>query len=104
MSFNLNSTYHKGRFRNGEWSKHLKPYSKRLGNKKFRKTGRNLDEERDPLAKIGRYHKKKKTIKIKIKYRYFGDFTRTEIKKFHSVRDAKNSINRNNVINAAFLD
>ena len=40
---NLNKIYHKG-YRSGEWAKHLLPFLKRVRNKKWRKTAKNLFE------------------------------------------------------------
>ena len=43
----FNKIYHKGPFRSGEYAKHLRPYLKRKGNKRFRKFV--IDEERAPF-------------------------------------------------------
>lgn len=40
---NLNKTYHKGKYRGGEWAKHLRPFLKWLGNKRWRKDGKEID-------------------------------------------------------------
>ncbi|MFY0630643.1 MAG: hypothetical protein JXR05_09695 [Flavobacteriaceae bacterium] len=104
MSVNLNSIYHKGRYRNGEWGKHLRPYQKRLGNKRFRKTGKLIVSEIDPHGRVNFPRKKKRLIKVKIRHKIFGEATTTEIKRFHSLRDANNAIKRNGVIEAIFLD
>ncbi|MGV6829667.1 MAG: hypothetical protein ACWA45_09760 [Flavobacteriales bacterium] len=37
-----NNTYHKGRFRNNEWAKHLRPFLKKNGNKRWRKTAKHF--------------------------------------------------------------
>ena len=107
MANNLGKTYHKGHFRNGEWAKHLRPYGKRQGNKRFRKTGRNILGEEDPFATHSQRNtvkkKKRKRIKVKITYTWFGDIKTTQIRTFASLRDAQNSINRHNVIKYEFL-
>ena len=33
----MRNIYNKGRYRNREWAKHLRPFGKRAGNKKWRK-------------------------------------------------------------------
>lgn len=104
MTKNLNKIYHKSIFRNDPWAKHQKPYGKRLGNKRFRKTGKGIFGDEDPFATNRTYKKKpKKRIKVRIKHRWGNGFTTTEIKTFASIRDAQNSIKRNSVINAHFL-
>ena len=40
---NLNKTYHKGKYRGGEWAKHLRPFLKKLGNKRWRKEGKKFE-------------------------------------------------------------
>lgn len=43
---NLNKIYHKGKFRNGEWAKHLRPFLKKIGNRRWRRTNKKiLDHE-----------------------------------------------------------
>lgn len=105
MRTNLNSIYHKGKFCNGERAKHLRPYGKRTGNKRFRKTGKNNDAEiTDNLIKWSKQRKTKKSIKVKITYYCIGDSKSTHIKRFRSIRDAENSMRRNNVIRSKIID
>lgn len=106
MANNLSKTYHKGRYRNREWAKHLKPYGKRQGNKRFRKTGKGVFGEEDlftPNSRRNTHKKKKKRIKVKITYFWYGEIQTTETKTFATLRDAQNSINRHSVLKHEFL-
>jgi len=38
----MKNIYNKGRYRSREWAKHLRPFLKRTGNKKWRKTAKNI--------------------------------------------------------------
>ena len=98
---NYNKAYHKGKYRNGEWAKHLRPFLKRTGNKRWRKTGLEIDED-IPLSLPK--NKKPKRTKVKITKRYFGDITLTNISKYRSLRDAKNAMKQGNVIRARVID
>lgn len=40
----MKNIYNKGKNRDEEWAKHLRPILKRVGNKRFRKTGKNLEQ------------------------------------------------------------
>lgn len=98
---NLNKTYHKGYFRNGEWGKHLRPYSKRVGNKRFRQTGKGIFDDEDPFAantQRGNKKKPKKRIRARIYYQWKEGYTTTQTKNFASMRDVQNASNRHNVI------
>jgi len=48
---NLNKIYHKGKYRSGEWGKHLRPYLKRVGNKRWRKSTLENEIIRNPKKK-----------------------------------------------------
>ena len=41
----MKNSYNKGRFRDGEWAKHLRPWLKRVGNKRWRRTGKNVKDQ-----------------------------------------------------------
>lgn len=100
---NLNKTYHKGKYRGGEWAKHLRPYLKRLGNKRFRKAAGNLEEEE--LRKY-RYTRSKgrKTIRVKITVKLFGDGKYSYYKNYRNMKDVENSVNRSNVIRYSIVN
>jgi hypothetical protein len=94
---NLNKIYHKGRFRSGEWAKHLRPFLKRLGNKKFRKTAVNLEEY--DLVMFRKAKKKlKKRIRVKITISLFGDKKYSYYKNYRTMKDLNNAVKRPNVI------
>ncbi len=101
---NLNKTYHKGRYRSGEWAKHLRPYLKRLGNKRFRKIAVNLEE--CEIDKLNRYKKKvgRRKIKVKLTLKIHGDSKVSHYKSFRRMKDAHNSVSRPNVIGYQFLN
>ena len=90
--------YHKGRFRGEERGKHLRPYLKRLENKRFRKakTEFNYTEDVNP----DRFGKKnlRRQIKVKFTIKLFGKTEFTYIKSYKTLKDARNAINRNNVV------
>ncbi|NQX92967.1 MAG: hypothetical protein HRT74_12750 [Flavobacteriales bacterium] len=49
---NNNKIYHKGRFRGGERIKHLRPYLKRLGNKRWRKFQDDIELDESEVAHV----------------------------------------------------
>ena len=104
MRTNLNTTYHKGRFRCGEWAKHLRPYAKRMGNKRFRKTASSSieDETIEDGISWPKQRRLKKSVRVYITASNNG-FAYSRIQKFSSMRDANNSINRSCVIRYRFL-
>ncbi|MBQ4820206.1 hypothetical protein [Aquimarina sp. MMG016] len=99
---NLNKTYHKGNFRSGEWSKHLRPYLKRIGNKRWRKTGKGLSEFEE-VKNLRRRKTSKKEIVVRITNRFYGNIEFTRIRKYRTMRDAQNSMNRSSVIRAEII-
>ncbi len=101
---NLNKTYHKGKYRGGEWAKHLRPYLKRLGNKRFRKVAASLEsDEFDRFIKSKR-KKGRKKIKVKITQRIYGDSKSSYYKSYRTMKDLNNAIKRPNVISYLILD
>lgn len=93
---NLNKIYHKGKYRSYEWAKHLRPFLKRLGNKRFRKTSTTLDDivpYRKSKKKLGR-----KRIKVKITIRIFGEGKLSYYKSFRNMKDLENALKRTNII------
>ena len=95
----MRNTYNKGRFRNGEWAKHLRPFLKRVGNKRWRgnakvqiQSGLLVSEEVSNktefvVKRIPR--KQKKTVKVKITSKGFGVEVYSYIRKYSSVGDEK---------------
>jgi len=101
---NLNKTYHKGKFRSGEWAKHLRPYLKRLGNKRFRKTSPTMeDDEFDRFTKAKK-KKARKRIRAKITIRFYRDNKISYYKSYRTMRDLENAVNRPNVITYTILN
>lgn len=99
MAQHLNKIYHKGRFRSRERDKHLGPFLKRVGNKRWRKTGKRLENVVDELPKQPSSKKRKKWLKVRITYTFWGaSFTYS--KKYRSLKDAQKAINRHNVIDS----
>lgn len=99
---NLNKIYHKGRFRGGEWCKHLRPYLKRTGNKRWRKTGIQLTDSDEPvLCRKKQRVKKNLTVRITTINHCGRKSTRTE--KYRTMRDAENAMKRPHVLQALIL-
>jgi len=100
---NLNKIYHKGDYRSGEWSKHLRPYLKRVGNKKWRKTGKCLTEYEE-IVNFRKSYIGKKIIKVRITKLYYGNIKIKTISKYRKMRDAENAMNQQHVIKAEILE
>ena len=95
---NLNKIYHKGKFRSGERAKHLRPFLKRQGNKRFRKTKTTLEEETFVQnIKSKRAHRRKR-IRALIITRMNDGTKLSYYKNYPSLRDLKNAVKRSNVI------
>ncbi|PWG04029.1 hypothetical protein [Polaribacter aquimarinus] len=101
---NLNKTYHKGKYRSGEWAKHLRPYLKRVGNKSWRKDGKEIElNETDNLSHWKKYSTKR-NIKVKITKKFYGDLKWTTISKYRTLRDAENAMKQANIIKAEIIE
>ncbi len=103
----MTQLYHKGKYRTGGWSKHPRPYLKRLGNKRWRKDAvaavvDGLDEERLVVSRQRR--KKAKVVKVKITMTSFGGFTFSYIEKYATLKEAEQSIKRHEVVRVFFYD
>ena len=101
---NLNKSYHKGKYRSGEWSKHLRPYLKRLGNKRWRKDGKNIDNIEEIVVKHRKKYKSRRLIKVKITKEIYGDLKWSRITKYRTLRDAENAMKQANIIKAEILE
>lgn len=101
---NLNKTYHKGKFRGGEWAKHLRPFLKRLGNKRFRKIATTLEENELKRFSNSKRKKGRKRIKAKITIKLFGDRKYSYYKSYRSMKDLENTVKRPNVINYTIIN
>lgn len=70
--------YNKGKYRGGEWVKHLRPFLKKTGNRKWRRTAKNrsifIDDDNSITYTVKPKRKQKaKSIEVKFKLRFFGD-------------------------------
>ena len=106
----MRNIYNKGKYRNGEYAKHLSPFLKTNGNRKWRRTSKaviqnELELDNDlPTLSIRRIGgKQKKTIKIKIKEYWHKDFKKTSIKKYRTIRGVMNSLKRNKIIDGVIM-
>lgn len=101
---NLNKIYHKGKYRSGEWAKHLRPYLKRVGNKRFRKQAVSFEEEE--FIKFSRYRKKRarKRISAKITVKSYGDREYSYYSNYCTLRDLENVVKRPNVVRYLIID
>jgi hypothetical protein len=94
---NYNSIYHKGKYRSGEYAKHLRPFLKRVGNKKWRKEGRLLTKDPE-IRTIANKKGGKKPVLVKITHHIYGDKKVSEYRRYKTIKDAQQSLNRNSVI------
>ncbi|MCH3885460.1 hypothetical protein [Tenacibaculum aquimarinum] len=101
---NLNKTYHKGKYRSGEWAKHLRPYLKRVGNKRWRKNGKEIELNEIDNLKPRKKYSIKRHIKVKITKKYYGDLKWTTVSKYRTLRDAQNAMKQANVIKAEIIE
>lgn len=104
----MTNIYNKGRFRSGEWAKHLRPFLKAIGNRRWRRTVnklKNLDFELDDNETIEfkTKSKSKKTIEVKFKLKSIGDRTYSYRAKYRNLRAANDAMKRNNVIEAKII-
>lgn len=92
--------YHKGKYRSGEWCKHLRPYLKRKGNKAWRRDAslqiaqelEQIDPGVPPLNK----KKQRPVIHAKITIRE-RNFVYSRYKSYRSVKAFEDAIRRNSV-------
>lgn len=101
---NLNKTYHKGKYRSGEWAKHLRPYLKRVGNKRWRKDGKEIELNETNDLNLRKKYSTKRHIKVKITKKFYGDLKWTTVSKYRTLRDAKNAMKQVNVIKAEIIE
>jgi hypothetical protein len=104
----MRNIYNKGKYRNGEWAKHLRPFHKKLGNRKWRIDAKNqilsdlLEDSRSELGSkksVKRIcRKQKKKIVVKITIEEFRGHTVSITRKFRSIKAMKNSLARSKVL------
>ncbi|GEM_PF-800454 len=102
----MSNVYHKGKYRSGEWCKHLRPLLKRIGNKRWRKDGRVeaslASDDIDAVSSVKR--KKGKLVKVKFKMESAGGFKFSYYAHYASVKSAKDAIKRNEVVGATVFE
>ncbi|MFC4162723.1 hypothetical protein ACFOWU_03600 [Epilithonimonas zeae] len=94
----MKNLYNKGKYRSFEYAKHLRPFLKRIGNKKWRKTEKQ--EIENQLNDFVRFQKarKKKQFKIWVKITTEDNVRKySEYKNFYSEKSFQDSIKRNSV-------
>ena len=102
--YNLNKTYHKGKYRGGEWGKHIRPYLKRLGNKRFRKISDTLEATEQDRQHLYKKKTGKRHIKAKITLSSNGDRISSYYRTYRSMKDLQNAVNRAYVIRYVIID
>lgn len=59
----MKTLYNKGRFRSYEYAKHLRPFLKRIGNKKWRKTGKlEIEDQLNDFASFRKARRQKQLV------------------------------------------
>jgi hypothetical protein len=101
---NLNKTYHKGKYRSFEWAKHLRPYLKRVGNKRWRKDGKEIEVDETHNLRQRKKYLTKRHIKVKMTKKFCGDLEWTTVSKYRTLRDAQNAMKQANVIKAEIIE
>lgn len=103
----MTNVYNKGRYRSGEWAKHLRPFLKTIGNRRWRRTANNLmnldlasDNE---TINLKTRSKSKKTIEVKFRLKSIGEKTYSYRAKYRNMRAANDAMKRNNVIDAQII-
>lgn len=103
----MKNIYNKGKYRNGEWAKRLRPYGKRMGNKGWRRTGRNMDcieyDQVDSVVGFSGSRSKRKSITVLFTIKSFGDYTYKSTSRYHSMCSARDVMKRNKVLTAKIL-
>jgi hypothetical protein len=103
----MRNVYNKGKFRNGEYAKHLRPFLKKVGNKKWRQFAKeeisdelteNYDESIPELQYKCRLPRKRKTIKLKITKDLGHHGLSSVYRSYSSERAVSDSLKRNNII------
>jgi hypothetical protein len=101
----MRNIYNKGPYRLHEWGKHVRPWLKRFGNKRYRKTTESEITE-DAVLQSPYVKKKlpyrKKPIRARITLMH-GRFKTSYIRTYKTLRDYQNAISRPNVISSVIL-
>jgi hypothetical protein len=105
----MRNIYNKGKYRSGEWAKHLRPYLKKQGNRKWRRTARDLGRltyEDYTVDEVTEIKKKKKRKSIVVEFKTGTSFGRSFSYrvKYRSLRAAKDAMKRRKVIEAKIIE
>lgn len=100
----MKQVYHKGKYRSGERSKHLSPFLKRTGNKRWRKDAvadiaDGLGEER--LEVSAKTVKKPRLIAVQMRIRVGKNLVHRYNCRYARHRDAEQAIRQERVIRAS---
>lgn len=97
--------YHKGRFRCGEWGKHLRPYCKKVGNRRYRRTAKADIESHvsDSVLSVKPENRRKRVVIVKYTHVSPRGVKVTRVRKFVKVRDAHNALSKPGVYNVTFI-
>jgi hypothetical protein len=102
----MTNIYNKGKYRSGEWAKHLRPFLKAKSNRRWRRTANKLKDlglEDTEIIKYKTRTRSKKTIEVKFKLKSFGDKTYSYKAKYRNLRAARDAMKRNGVIEATII-
>ena len=106
----MTNIYNKGKYRSGEWAKHLRPYLKMIGNRKWRRTANRLKNidlescENEIINFKSSGKSKEKTIEVKFRLKSIGEKTYSYRAKYRNMRAVYDAMNRNNVIDAKIIE
>ncbi|WP_312825669.1 hypothetical protein [Epilithonimonas sp.] len=94
----MKNLYNKGKYRSFEYAKHLRPFLKKIGNKKWRKTEKQEIENQLNDFVLFQKARKKKQFKIWVKITTKDNVRKySEYKNFYSEKSFQDSIKRNSV-------
>lgn len=99
--------YHKGKYRSGEWCKHLGPFLKRTGNRRWRRDARTeiaaeLDETALAVAKPDTQRRSRTKIRVRFTITN-GRFTHTYNRFYKTRKSAEDAVRRNAVISVSIF-
>ena len=84
--------------------KHLRPYLKRVGNKRWRRDGKDIEVLEVNRVGYRKQYKMRRTIKVRITKKFYGDIKSTTISRYRTLRDANNAMNQANVLRAEIIE
>jgi hypothetical protein len=102
----MRNIYNKGKYRSGEWAKHLRPVLKKAGNRRWRKSAALsiAAEIACAPAKGKKPVRAKKNLVLRLKLKSHGDKVHTVQVKYRSVRAMQDSLRINQVLSAMLMN